>query len=269
VRSAVYRAATLVEQQRVHQVLAESLSGDADRRTSSPISFEWAKGVAAAWTSDTGATIHHLRRLKHPAIQRLAALDRLEAANRARGHAGEIQAWTGELEQFARDTGAAWAAAIAAHGCALIAAGGTDDPEPHFLQALAEHSHASRPVARARTQLAYGEFLRRSRRRVDARAPLRAALDIFAEVGALPWADRARQELRASGETARKRDPSTSLQLTPQERQVVSLVSRGHSNADVAAQLFLSRRTVEFHLSNAYQKLGVRSRGDLVRLALS
>jgi DNA-binding NarL/FixJ family response regulator len=78
----------------------------------------------------------------------------------------------------------------------------------------------------------------------------------------------ARQELRASGETARKRDPSTSLRLTPQEQQVASLVSRGHSNADVAAQLFLSRRTVEFHLSNAYQKLGVRSRGDLVRLAL-
>ena len=125
------------------------------------------------------------------------------------------------------------------------------------------------PSARPRTQLAYGEFLRRSRRRVDARTPLRAALDVFTEVGAQPWADRARQELRASGETARKRDPSTSLQLTPQEQQVASLVSRGHSNADVAAQLFLSRRTVEFHLSNAYQKLGVRSRGDLVRLALS
>ena len=82
-------------------------------------------------------------------------------------------------------------------------------------------------------------------------------------------ADRARQELRASGETARKRDPSTSLQLTPQEQQVAYLVSRGSSNADVAAQLFLSRRTVEYHLRNAYQKLGVRSRGDLVRLALS
>jgi DNA-binding CsgD family transcriptional regulator len=167
------------------------------------------------------------------------------------------------------DTGAAWAAAIAAHGRALIAADGdTDDPEPHFLQAIAEHSRASRPVAQARTQLAYGEFLRRSRRRVDARAQLRAALDAFAEVGALPWADRAGQELRASGETARQRDPSTSVQLTPHEQQVASLVSRGSSNADVAAQLFLSRRTVEYHLRNAYQKLGVRSRGDLVRLAL-
>jgi DNA-binding CsgD family transcriptional regulator len=231
--------------------------------------IEWAKGVAAAWTSDTDAAMRHLGRLRHPATRRLAALDRLEAASRAGGHAGQLRTWTGELEQFAQDTGAAWAAAIAAHGRALIAAeGGTDAAEAHFQDAMAEHSRASRPVAQARTQLAYGEFLRRSRRRVDARAQLRTALNVFTEVGAQSWADRARQELRASGETARRRDPSTSLQLTPQEQQVASLVSRGHSNADVAAQLFLSRRTVEFHLSNAYQKLGVRSRGDLVRLAL-
>ena len=232
--------------------------------------IEWAKGVAAAWTSDTDAAMHHLGRLRYPAMQRLAAQDGLEAASRTGGQAGQIRTWTAELEQFAHDTGAAWAAAIAAHGRALIAAdGNTEDPEPHFLEAMAEHSRASRPVAQARTQLSYGEFLRRSRRRVDARTPLRAALDVFTEVGAQPWADRARQELRASGETARKRDPSTSLQLTPQEQQVASLASRGHSNADVATQLFLSRRTVEFHLSNAYQKLGVRSRGDLVRLTLS
>jgi DNA-binding CsgD family transcriptional regulator len=232
--------------------------------------IEWAKGVAAAWTSDADQAVHHLGRLRHPAIRRLAALDRLEAASRAGGHAGQLRTWTGELEQFTHDTGAAWAAAIAAHGRALIAAdGGTDNPEPHFLKAMAEHSRASRPVAQARTQLAYGEFLRRSGRRVDARTQLRTALEVFTEAGAQPWADRARQELRASGETARKRDPSTSLQLTPQEQQVASLVSRGHSNADVAAQLFLSRRTVEYHLSNAYQKLGVRSRGDLVRLARS
>jgi DNA-binding CsgD family transcriptional regulator len=232
--------------------------------------IEWANGVTASGTSDADAAMRHLGRLRLPAMRRLAALDRLEAASRTGGHAGQLRAWTAELEQFAQDTGAAWAAAVAAHGRALIAAdGGTDDPEPHFREAMAEHSRASRPVASARTQLAYGEFLRRSGRRVDARAQLRAALDAFTEVGAQPWADRARQELRASGETARKRDPSTSLQLTPQEQQVASLVSRGHSNADVAAQLFLSRRTVEYHLSNAYQKLGVRSRGDLVRLALS
>ena len=89
--------------------------------------IEWAKGVAAAWTSDTDAAMHHLGRLRHPAIQRLAALDRLEAASRAGGHAGQLRTWTGELEQFAQDTGAAWAAAIAAHGRALIAADGDTD----------------------------------------------------------------------------------------------------------------------------------------------
>jgi hypothetical protein len=161
-------------------------------------------------TKCSGA-MHHLGRLRHPAIQRLAALDRLEAASRAGGRTGQIRTWTGELAQFAEDTGAAWAAAIAAYGRALIAAdSGTTDPEPHFLQAMAEHSQASRPVAQARTQLAYGEFLRRSRRRVDARAQLRAALDVFTEAGALPWAD------RAPGTTCLRRDrPATrSLGLT-------------------------------------------------------
>jgi DNA-binding NarL/FixJ family response regulator len=226
-------------------------------------------GVAAAWTSDTDVAMRHVGRLRHPAIQRLAALDRLGVASRA-GDAGQLGTWTGELWQFAEDTGAAWAAAIAAHGRALIAADGdTDDPDPHFLEAMAAHSRASRPVAQARTQLAYGGVPAQiaSARRCPRQATGRTRR--LHRSQRQPWADRARQELRASGETARKRDPSTSLRLTPQEQQVASLVSRGHSNADVAAQLFLSRRTVEFHLSNAYQKLGVRSRGDLVRLALS
>src|SRR5215468_9779415 len=82
----------------------------------------WAKGIAAAWTSDTDAAMRHLGRLRHPAIQRLAALDRLEEASRADGRADQIRTWTGELEQFAHDTDAAWAAAIAAHGRALLAA---------------------------------------------------------------------------------------------------------------------------------------------------
>ena len=271
------------------QTLLAALRGSQDRtdvlqeleqlRASQPIGIvsivvadliDWAAGVADASNSDTDGAMHHLGRLRHPFVQRLAALDRLEAASRAGGPPGRIQTWVRELEQFADDTDAAWAAAAAVHGRALIAVnGGGDDPEPYFQRAMAHHQRASRPVTQARTQLAYGEFLRRSRRRVDARAQLRAALEVFTEVGARPWAERARQELRASGGTARKRDPSTALQLTPQEQQVAQLVSHGRSNDEVAAQLFLSRRTVEFHLSNAYQKLGVRSRGDLVRLALS
>ena len=93
---------------------------------------------------------------------------------------------------------------------------------------------------RTRTRLAFGGFLRRSGHRVNARTHLRAALATFDEAGAAPWAERARQELRASGETARKRDPSTTTNLTAQELQVVRLVRQGLSNRDAAAQLFLS-----------------------------
>ena len=125
-----------------------------------------------------------------------------------------------------------------------------------------------RPYDRARTQLAYGELLRRSQHRVDARAHLRAALETFEDLRAEPLAARARQELRASGETARKRDPSTQLVLTPMERQVAGLVRQGMSNKEIAAQCWVSPRTVAFHLRNIFTKAGVTSRGELAQLDL-
>jgi DNA-binding NarL/FixJ family response regulator len=103
---------------------------------------------------------------------------------------------------------------------------------------------------------------------VDARTHLRAALQTFDDLGAAPWAERARQELRASGETARKRDPSTAASLTPQEVQVARLVRQGLSNRDAAAQLFLSPRTIDFHLRNVFAKVGVTSRTGLIALPL-
>jgi DNA-binding NarL/FixJ family response regulator len=103
---------------------------------------------------------------------------------------------------------------------------------------------------------------------VDARPHLRAALEVFDDVRAEPWAERARQELRASGETARKRDVSTLENLTPQELQTARLVAEGLSNRQVAERMYGSPRTVEYHLSHAYQKLGVRSRSELARLGL-
>ncbi|PWU58113.1 LuxR family transcriptional regulator, partial [Micromonospora globispora] len=120
----------------------------------------------------------------------------------------------------------------------------------------------------ARTHLAFGEHLRRARRRVDARGHLRTALALFEDLGATPWAERAAQELRASGETARRRDVTTANELTPQERQVAALVRQGLSNRNVAAQLFVSPRTVDFHLRNCYSKLGVSSRAELTALPL-
>src|SRR5262249_13247098 len=113
-----------------------------------------------------------------------------------------------------------------------------------------------------------GEHLRRERRRSDSRVQLRAAIEGFERLRAEPWAERARTELRASGETARKRDRSTSDQLTPQELQIARFVAEGLSNKEVAAQLFLSPRTIDAHLRSVFAKLGIRSRTQLARLSL-
>ena len=103
---------------------------------------------------------------------------------------------------------------------------------------------------------------------MDARGQLRAALETFEDLRADPLVERASQELRASGETARKRDPSTALNLTPMELKVAELVSQGLSNKDVAAQCWVSPRTVAFHLRNVFTKTGVTSRGELAQLDL-
>ncbi len=227
---------------------------------------EWTTGVLAAAASDVDGALHHLGRIRHPTIRRSAALDRLDAAVRA-DRPDLARGWIEELAAFAAAVPAPWAAAAAEHGRALL--GSADVAEQHFRHALRLHDGVGRPFAQARTQLAYGVFLRRSRRRVDARDHLRAALEVFTDLRAEPWAEQARHELRASGVTSRKRDVTTTGNLTPQERQTALFVSSGLGNREIAARLFLSPRTVEYHLSNAYQKLGVRSRGELAQLSLS
>jgi DNA-binding CsgD family transcriptional regulator/tetratricopeptide (TPR) repeat protein len=137
------------------------------------------------------------------------------------------------------------------------------DPERLFKEALDLHRLEASPFERARTELAYGEWLRRERRKTDARAQLRNALDTFAGMGTALWAERARGELEATGETARKRDPSTVDDLTPQELRIARLVAGGATNRDVAAQLFVSPKTVEYHLRKVFMKLGVKSRVEL------
>jgi DNA-binding CsgD family transcriptional regulator len=141
-----------------------------------------------------------------------------------------------------------------------------EDADERFREALDAHERVPWPFVHARTELAYGEFLRRARRKTEARVQLRSALERFEALDAAPWADRAAAELRATGETARKRDPSTLAQLTPQELQIARLVAEGGRNREVAARLFLSPKTVEYHLRKVFQKLDITSRGDLVRL---
>jgi DNA-binding CsgD family transcriptional regulator len=225
--------------------------------------LHWARGVEAR--AVPASSLHHLQAMSLGLVTRMAALDRMEAAVRADDQ-DLAAAWVRDLDDVHAATGFSWAGAAAAHGRALLAGG--DDAGTHFERALVLHRGSARPFDRARTQLAYGEWLRRSRRRVAARAHLRAALETAEALGAVPWAERARAELRASGETARRREAATTPALTAQELHVARLVAQGLSNRDVAAQLFLSPRTIDFHLRNAFAKTGVSSRAELARLPL-
>jgi ATP/maltotriose-dependent transcriptional regulator MalT len=138
--------------------------------------------------------------------------------------------------------------------------------EHHFEAALALHRESQGPFEEARTCLCYGERLRRVGQRRHARSELRAALETFETLGAEPWAERAVKELRASGERLHRSDPGSAEQLTGQELQIALAVAEGRSNRDVAAELFLSPRTVEWHLTRIYRKLDISSRAGLIRL---
>jgi DNA-binding CsgD family transcriptional regulator len=142
------------------------------------------------------------------------------------------------------------------------------EAERHFERALALHTAAIRPFEQARTALLYGEWLRRAKRKTDARVQLSAALATFEEIGSAPWAARARTELGASGARPPRAAPSPAFGgLTPQELQITQLAAQGLSNRDIAAQLILSPRTVAYHLYKAYPKLGISSRGELTSLS--
>jgi DNA-binding CsgD family transcriptional regulator len=192
------------------------------------------------------------------------APDLIEAYARA----GEREAAMRELAKLAELAGALdrrWALAVVARLHGLL--GQDDDLDEHFGAALELHEQgAGSPFERARTELLYGERLRRAKRRVDAREHLRSAIELFDGLGAAPWSEQARRELRASGESIPRRDPTVPEKLTPQELQIALQVAEGKTNRDVAAALFLSPKTVEFHLTRVYRKLNIHSRAELVRL---
>jgi DNA-binding CsgD family transcriptional regulator len=227
--------------------------------------LRWARAVQKQATARPASAATQLGELSHPVVVTMAALDAVEAAVHA-GRRNSALEWLRFLEAFATNTGAPWAQARVAHAHGLLSEGHV--ARSRFEEALDHHQRAQRPFEQARTELAYGELLRRARRRVDARAHLQAALDVFEGLGAAPWAERARLELRASGQAVRRRDPSTLRQLTPQELQVARFVARGLPTREVAAQLFLSPRTVDFHLRNVFAKLGISSRTQLAQFHL-
>ncbi len=186
----------------------------------------------------------------------------VEAAARC-GQTGLAEAALGRLAERAVASGTPLALGLLARSRALLAS--DTDAEPPYEEAV-RHLEQCRSIPQlARAHLVYGEWMRRQRRRRDARERLRTAHDMFTAMGAGAFAERARVELLATGERARQRTAETAEELTPQEARIARLVSEGESNRDIAAQLFLSPSTVDYHLRKVFRKTGVTSRTQLAR----
>ena len=190
--------------------------------------------------------------------------DLIEAYLRS-GQRAEAEKVLEELEAQAESTGRLWARVAAGRARGMMASAET--LSSIFERTLALAETAGDPFELARTRLAYGESLRRFRRRNEARAQLRSAIETFESLGAIPWTRRAERELASTGERLQRRSGKIpGRDLTPQEMRVCLAVARGETNREVATQLFLSLKTVETHLTSAYGKLGLRSRTELARL---
>jgi DNA-binding CsgD family transcriptional regulator len=188
----------------------------------------------------------------------------LVEALRADGRERDAGAATERLQRRAERSESDWGLAAAARCRGILAP--EDQFEAEFQTALELHVGTAATFERARTELSYGERLRRARRRADARAQLTSALATFERLEAVPWIEQARRELLASGHTARKRgDPTAVDQLTPQELRVALIIANGATIREAALQLFLSPKTIEAHLGHVYRKLGVKNRAQLAR----
>ena len=247
-------------------------AGPADGRA---VALHAAAATWAAALADLGAgrfgealgRLDHLApggRLSHPCLTLWSRPDAVEAAVRC-GQPEAARAALDALEAASLPSWPAPAAALLARGRALVAEG--EEAERHYRAAVELHQEDERPFQHARTRLLWGRHLRRSRRRLEAREQLRSALETFDRLEARPWAARAIAELRATGEAVR-RGRGNLDGLTRREVRIAELVARGGSNREVAEQLFLSPRTVGYHLARIYQKLGVASRTRLAHLVL-
>jgi DNA-binding CsgD family transcriptional regulator len=214
-----------------------------------------------------GEAYEHLLRIFDPAstafhlfVRGWALADLADAAVRGEGDLDVVRGYLGEWDQAATETGAPQLRVQLAYAAAILAPDAS--AERQFRAAIAA-GKTDWPFYVARTQLAYGEWLRRQRRMTQSRAPLREAAETFDALGLLRYAERARRELRASGETVRRRDPGAWAQLSPQELQIAQLAADGLSNREIGEHLYLSHRTVESHLYRLFPKLGITSRMQL------
>ncbi|MEV0830137.1 helix-turn-helix transcriptional regulator [Nonomuraea rubra] len=191
--------------------------------------------------------------------------DLVEALVRAGEHDRAAEA-AARYGRWIRHTTSAELSALAARCRALVDADGAD---VHFAESLRLHAASDSPLEHARTELLLGEWLRRERRRSQARRHLHGAAETFRRIGALAWAERALGELRAAGESAGAPEAGVLSMLTPQELRIAVAVGEGLTNREIAAQLFLSPRTVDYHLRKVFQKADITSRGELMRLVLA
>jgi DNA-binding CsgD family transcriptional regulator len=262
-----------------HLALMDAAAGRESRcraHAAEALELARARGIVSQWPERALALLDlGLGRLDEAA----GRLEAVESSIVERGYydrgANLVEAYyrLGRLEQaraaferyFALDaqTSFADACALAARCRGLLA--GDDRFEPHFREAIDLHAGIGDAFGLARTRLCLGERLRRAGRKLHARTELRAALAACEELGADPWATRTRAELRASGATLRRREPEQGEQLTPQELQVALQAAAGKTNKQAALALFLSPKTIDFHLRRVYRKLNVRSRAELAR----
>jgi DNA-binding CsgD family transcriptional regulator/tetratricopeptide (TPR) repeat protein len=226
---------------------------------------QYPRGAAALADGRHEEAYQHLRRIfdpvdsvYHPHIRSWALVDLVEAAVLS-GHEDEASTFVRELESVAAQTRSPLLLAALDFARPVLA---PDENEAAFQETFGAR-FATWPFIRARLQLAYGIWLRRQRRAADSRTPLRAARDAFDALGAVPWGERARQELRASGETSRRRTHDLTDALSPQELQIAQLAAGGLSNKEIGQQLFLSHRTVGSHLYRIFPKLGITARSHL------
>lgn len=227
---------------------------------------EMARGRTALAAERFTEAFDHLARVfdpgdiaHHPHACSWALADIVDAAVYGEHELTTVRGLIGEWEAVAARIGSGYLRAQVAYSRAMLA--DEASAERQFAAALAVMPGL--PAYRARTQLAYGTWLRRRRRTAESRSPLRQAADTFGALGSLRLADRARRELRATGETVRQRQPEAWDQLTAQELQIAHLAAEGLSNREIGERLYLSHRTVGFHLYKLFPKLGVTSRTEL------
>src|SRR5215471_7489168 len=247
--------------------LIESVSTGA-RAAGQGVAVQWSQWAAAILCNGLGR-YEEARAEAQAAVQApelytsmWALPELIEAASRT----GQTQLAADALGRLAEATSIGqtdWAQGIYARSRALLSGG--EDAERWYREAVDRLSRTGLRPELARAHLLYGEWLRREGRRADARPQLRTAYDMCAAIGMEAFAERARRELLATGETVRRRTAGTQDQLTPQGAQVARLARAGMSNAEIAAQLFLAARTVEWHLRKVFAKLGISSRRQLER----